>query len=155
MDLRSFDPLVTVKSDDLPPFFAETSVLSTETLLRIRLPDVYPTLTTCFRIPFHTPAFAQLLSLRQAVTSSPYFSGRSIHLEPVVRTYRMPLIVILSSALGLPSFARGGSIGSMNSHCSSVSLSELHEQPNRIYANCGGKTTTLDAYLVLKWPQRP
>src|SRR5438552_16669966 len=68
---------------------------------------------------FHTPSFSHLLSLRLAVESSPYFFGTSIHLHPVIRTKSTAFTVDLSSALGLPSFAPGGSRGSILLHSTS------------------------------------
>src|SRR5712692_3891486 len=68
---------------------------------------------------FHTPSFSHLLSLRLAVESSPYFIGTSIHLHPVIRTKSTAFTVDLSSALGLPSFAPGGSRGSILLHLTS------------------------------------
>src|SRR5712691_5189888 len=68
---------------------------------------------------FHTPSFSHLLSLRLAVESSPYFFGTSIHLHPVIRTKSTAFTVDLSSALGLPSFAPGGSRGSILLHLTS------------------------------------
>jgi hypothetical protein len=46
--------------------------------------------------------------------------GKSFRGIPVLRTYSMALTVVLSYALGFPSFARGRRSGSMNSHSSSL-----------------------------------
>lgn len=46
--------------------------------------------------------------------------GRSFHLQPAESTYRIPLITSLSSHLGLPVLAGGGSNGLMRCHCLSV-----------------------------------
>jgi len=69
----------------------------------------------------YTPSACQRLSLFQAVLYEPYFRGISIHLQPVVRTWMIPFVTRLSSAIGLPTLALGGSKGLMNSHSLSLS----------------------------------
>jgi hypothetical protein len=79
---------------------------------------------------FQTPSLSHLLSLLFAVESSPYLLGMSIHLHPVMRTKRMPLTMDLSSALGLPSFARGGRRGPILLHLASSSSSNFNDNEN-------------------------
>ena len=68
----------------------------------------------------------------------PYFSGISIHLHPVTRTYRIPLTVFLSSFLGLPVRAGGGRWGSISFHCSSVSSSNFTQSGMDAYHQTKG-----------------
>ena len=62
---------------------------------------------------------------RWQVEELPYRSGRSFQRAPERSTQRIPLRVVLSSALGLPRRLGGGRRGAMTSHCSSRRSSSI------------------------------
>ncbi len=68
------------------------------------------------RILFHIPFCCSSENLRCAVDFEPYLSGMSAHLQPVVRTNNIPLIVFLSLHPGLPVFAGFGICDATVSH---------------------------------------
>jgi|GEM_PF-3505074 len=83
----------------------------------------------------HTPSARHLLSLFQAVLYKPQQMGISIHLHPVMRTYRIPFITRLSSALGLPAPALGGNrclISSYSQSLSSRNSIQNHSQKSAV-----------------------
>jgi hypothetical protein len=66
------------------------------------------------------PSCSQVRSRRQAVTWLPRDCGKSFHLHPVTKTYKMASSVFRSSARGLPMLPCLLRWGSIKNHCSSV-----------------------------------
>jgi len=85
-----------------------------------------------------TPSSSHCLSRRQQVEGEGNCSGKNRHAAPVCRIHRMPSKQPRFDAQGRPRLSRrrrgGGSIGSTNSHCSSVSsfcrffMTEVHQR---------------------------
>ena len=75
---------------------------------------------TCLRIFFQAPLSCILWNLLLADDFEPYFAGSRAHLQSVISTNSIALIVVLSSALGLPTLACFGRYGCTASHCLSV-----------------------------------
>lgn len=121
--LRSFASLRL--SDCRAPFFAGMKVASTKDSSQSRTPFSSNSERNARHILLRTPASCQVLSRRQQVDGSGYWSGRSCHLAPVLRIQRIPSKQTRSSAGGRPPLGlggRGGINGLIFSHCSSVKI---------------------------------
>ena len=85
----------------------------------------------------HTPSSSHCLSRRQQVEGEGNSSGKNRHAAPVCRIHKMPSKQPRFEAQGRPRLSRrrlgGGSMGSTNSHCSSVNsfcrcfMTEAHQ----------------------------
>jgi hypothetical protein len=103
------------------PFFAGTKLPSKNALVHFSCPRLSSMVSKLRQTFSQVPSSPHALSLRQQVAGEPYSRGTSSQRHPVRSTYRIPLRVLRSSALGRPRGRRGGSSGSRSCHCSSVS----------------------------------
>ncbi len=96
---------------------------------RLIFPCLWTVLIKPDRILFQTLFCCQEFSLLSAVESSPYFVGISLRLHPDIKTQMIaPLVILLSSSLGLPVLAGFGMCGFIMPHCLFVSqFLKLHE----------------------------
>lgn len=103
------------------PLFAGTKLPSRKACAHSSLPWASNLPSSVRQMSSQVPSSDHWLSRRQQVVDEPYSAGMSCHAQPVLRTYRMPLSVRRSSALGRPGpdFCLGIS-GSITAHCSSV-----------------------------------
>ena len=111
--------------DVLSPFLAGTKLPSRNAWLQSSLLCSSRVLRTLSHMCSHTPCSSHSCKRRWQVEELPYRSGRSFQRAPERSTQRIPLRVVLSSALGLPRRLGGGRRGAMTSHCSSRRSSSI------------------------------
>ena len=117
----AYNSLKSIKPNYVAPFLAWIDDESIDTFCKFSLfclcADFIAHLRIFFQIPFCCKSWNRLC----ADDLEPYCIGKSIHLQPVINTNIIALIVILSSALGLPILDGFGKCDCNMFHCLSVS----------------------------------
>jgi hypothetical protein len=120
--LRALAPLGF--SDRSAPFFAGAKLPSRKVSSHCNKPSPSSAPNSARQACNQTPCSSHCFRRRQQVGGEGYLSGRKRQADPVRRIHRMPSKHARFEAQGRPrlSFRRlgGGNIGSINSHCSSV-----------------------------------
>lgn len=111
-------------TDGRTPFFAGAKLPSRKVSSHFNRPSLSSAPSRVRHAFSQTPSSSHCLSRRQQVEGEGYPSGKNRHAAPVCRIHRMPSKHPRFDAQGRPRLSRrrlgGGSMGSTNSHCSSV-----------------------------------
>lgn len=128
-------------ADREAPFFAGAKLPSKKVSSHLSKPSSSSAPSNVRHACSHTPSSSHCLSRRQQVEGEANSSGTNRHAAPVCRIHRMPSKQARFDAQGRPRLScrrlGGGSMGSTNSHCSSVNsfcrffMTEAH-QPTRL-----------------------
>jgi hypothetical protein len=127
------------------PFFAGAKLPSKKVSSHFSRPSSSSAPSSVRHACSHTPSSSHRLSRRQQVEGEANSSGKNRHAAPVCRIHRMPSKHPRFDAQGRPRLScrrlGGGSMGSTNSHCSSVNsfcrflMTEAH-QLTRLIRKC-------------------
>ena len=111
-------------ADGRAPFFAGAKLPSRKASSHFNRPSSSSAPSSVRHAFSQTPSSSHCLSRRQQVEGEGNSSGKNRHAAPVCSTHRMPSKHPRFDAQGRPRLSRrrlgGGSMGSTNSHCSSV-----------------------------------
>jgi len=128
--------------DGRAPFFAGAKLPSRKVSSHFSRPSSSSAPNNVRHAFNHTPSSSHCLSRRQQVEGEGNSSGKKRHAAPVCRIHKMPSKQPRFEAQGRPRLSRRrlgrGSMGSTNSHCSSVNsfcrffIAEAHQQTRLI-----------------------